>query len=51
MWVKNFLSERVQQVKVNSSLSSWYEVQSGVVQGSVPGRILYDMRYLHKPYV
>ena len=36
MWVKNFLSERV-QVKVNYSLSSWYEVLNGVAQDSVLG--------------
>ena len=41
MWVKNFLSERVKQVKVNNSLLSWCKVLSGVAQHRVLGPILY----------
>ena len=33
-WVRSFLTDRVQAVRVGSSLSSWKQVNSGVPQGT-----------------
>ena len=37
MWIQSFLSNRLQQVRVNNSLSSLHKVTCGVPQGSVLG--------------
>ena len=42
-WIKSFLTERTQQVRVGSSYSSPTDVISGVVQGSVCGPRLYTI--------
>ena len=34
-WIKSFLTSRKQRVIVNGTPSSWYDVFSGVSQGSV----------------
>ena len=40
-WIQSFLTDRFQYVKIGSSFSALHSVVSGVVQGSVLGRILF----------
>ena len=40
-WIKSFLTNRRQQVKVGGSISDWSKVKNGVPQGSVVGSILF----------
>ena len=41
--VSNYLSNRLQHVKINSSFSTWSELLQGVPQGSVLGPLLFNI--------
>ena len=40
-WIKAYLENRVQRVRINSSFSNWAKVISGIPQGSVVGPLLF----------
>jgi len=40
-WIKNFLSDRKQRVRVDGEFSCWANVLSGITQGSILGPLLF----------
>ena len=41
--IQNYLSQRQQRVKVDSSFSEWLEIILGILQGSILGPILFNV--------
>ena len=41
VWIADFLSDRKMRIVVRSEYSEWFDVISGVLQGSVLGPILF----------
>ena len=41
-YMKSYLNNRVQRVRVNSSFSGWYKILSGVLQRSFFGPLLFN---------
>ena len=45
-FICNYLVDREQRVKINSSFSTWSKIENGLPQGSIPGPLLFNINTL-----
>jgi len=41
--IKEYLSNRRQRVKIGSNLSTWQDIEAGILQGSILGCLLFNI--------
>ena len=48
-YIKSYLGNRKQKVRVDSNFSSWQEIMAGVPQGSILGLLIFDI-FVNDPF-
>ena len=46
-FICNYLVDREQKIKINSSFSTWSKIEYGVTQGSILGPLLFNINILY----